>query len=147
MARNLLTATFDAATELKDAGQIVASGAGQVASVARVVNVGTGLVDAVLVIDVNTIDITTGDEGYVIILQGSDSPTFASNIQNLVIHRAGDSTVTGESVDSTIGRKTIPFNNQARDGTPLPYLRVYATLSGTTPILDYRAWITKNPMH
>jgi hypothetical protein len=147
MARNLLTATFDAATELKDAGAITASGAGTVASVARVVNVGTGIIDAVLVIDVNALDITTGDEGYVLVLQGSDSPTFASNIQNLAIHRAGDSTVTGESADSVIGRKTIPFNNQARDGSALPYLRIYATVSGTTPSVDFRAWITKNPLH
>ena len=145
MARNLYTATFDAATELKDAGQITASGAGQVGGAPRVVNVGNGIVDAILVIDVDNIDITTGDEGYTLILQGSSSATFASDVQNLVIHRAGDSTTTGETVDSAVGRKTIPFSNQGRDGSPLPYLRIYATVAGTTPILNYRAWITKNP--
>lgn len=147
MGRNLLTATFDAATELKDAGAVAANGPGMVSGAPRVVNVGVGLLSAVLVIDVNALDITTGDEGYVITLQGSTSATFASDVQNLVIHRAGDSTTTGETVDSAIGRKTIPFMNQGRNGEPLPYLRVYATVSGTTPSLDYRAWITKNPMH
>jgi hypothetical protein len=147
MARNLLTATFDAATELKDAGAMTASGAAQVGGAARVVNVGSGIISAVLVIDVNALDITTGDEGYTLVLQGSTSPTFASDVQNLVIHRAGDSTVTGETVDSTIGRKTIPFTNQARDGSPLPYLRIYATIAGTTPSVDFRAWITKNPLN
>lgn len=145
MARNLYTATFDAATELKDAGALTASGAAQVGGAARVVNVGAGIINAVLVIDVDAIDITTGDEGYVIILQGSTSPTFASDVQNIFVHRAGDSTVTGESVDSTIGRRTFPISNQARDGSPLPYLRIYATISGTTPSVNFRAWLTKNP--
>jgi hypothetical protein len=147
MARNLLTATFDAATELKDAGAMVASGAAQVGGAARVVNVGNGILMAVLVIDVNTLDVTTGDEGYTLTLQGSSSPTFASDVQNLVTKRVGDSTTTGETVDSTVGRYTIPFTNQGRDGSPLPYLRIYATIAGTTPSVDFRAWITKNPLN
>jgi hypothetical protein len=77
MARNILTATFDAATELKDAGAITASGAGQVSGAPRVVNVGAGLINAVLVIDVDAIDIAGGDEGYTVTLQGSSDPTFA----------------------------------------------------------------------
>lgn len=146
MARNLYTATFDAATELKDAGAVTASGAATVASVARVVNVGSGIVNAVLVLDVDLIDIVTGDEGYTVVLQGSTSSTFASDVQNVVVTKLGDSTVTGETVDTALGRKTIPFSNQARDGSPLPYLRIYTTVAGTTPSLSFRAWITKNPL-
>lgn len=146
MGRNLLTATFDAATELKDAGAVAAAGAAQVGGAARVVNVGAGLINAVLVVDTATIDITTGDEGYTLTLQGSTSPTFASDVQNILVIRAGDSTVTGETVDSIVGRRTYPVINQARDGSPLPYLRMYTTPVGTTPSIDYRAWLTKNPL-
>lgn len=147
MARNLLTATFDAATELKDAGAVTASGAATVGGAARVVNVGNGIVNAVLVIDVDEIDISAGDEGYTLVLQGSTSATFASDVQNLAITRAGDSTITGESTDTGVGRKTIPFTNQARDGSPLPYLRLYTTVAGLAPSVNFRAWITKNPLN
>lgn len=146
MARNLLTATFDAATELKDAGAITASGAGQVSGAPRVVNVGNGLINAVLVIDVDAIDIVTGDEGYTVTLQGSTDATFATNVQNVASRRVGDSTTTGESADAGIGRYTLPVINQAKDGTPLPYLRIYTTVAGTTPSVNFRAWLTKNPL-
>jgi hypothetical protein len=147
MARNILTATFDAATELKDAGAITASGAGQVSGAPRVVNVGAGLINAVLVIDVDAIDIAGGDEGYTVTLQGSSDPTFATDVQNIASRRIGDSTVTGESADSGVGRYTLPVINQGRDGTPLPYLRVYTTVAGVTASVNFRAWLTKNPLN
>lgn len=147
MARNLYTATFDAATELKDAGAITATGAAQVGGAARVVNVGNGIINAVLVIDVDALTVSVGDEGYTITLQGSSSPTFASDVQNLFVHRAGDSTLTGESADSTIGRRTFPVSNQGRDGSPLPYLRIYTTVAGASPSVNFRAWLTKNPLN
>src|ERR1043166_9343678 len=104
MARNLLTATFDAATELKDAGAVTSAGAAQVGGVKRVVNLGPAFAQISWVVDVDTMDITTGDEGYTLTLQGSSSPTFASDVHNISTIRLGDSTVTGESVDSTTGR-------------------------------------------
>jgi hypothetical protein len=145
MGRNLLTATFDAATELKDAGAVTASGAAQVGGSARVVNVGNGILQAVLVIDVDALDITTGDEAYEVRLQGSSSPTFATDVHVLTSKRVGDSTTTGESVDAGVGRYTLPFVNSSDGETPLPYLRAYHVIAGTTPSANYRAWITKNP--
>lgn len=145
MARNLLTATFDAATELKDAGAITSTAAAQVGGVNRVVNVGNALIDAVVNIDVDALDITTGDESYDIRIQGSTSATFASDVHNLVIHKAGDSSVTGETVDSVVGRRSYGLINSGDGSTPLPYIRAYLTIAGTTPSINCRIWMTKDP--
>jgi hypothetical protein len=99
------------------------------------------------VIDVDAIDIAGGDEGYTVTLQGSSDPTFATDVQNIASRRIGDSTVTGESADSGVGRYTLPVINQGRDGTPLPYLRVYTTVAGVTASVNFRAWLTKNPLN
>lgn len=146
MARHLLTATFDAATELKDAGAVTASGAANVGGSARVVNVGNGIINAVMHIDVDAIDITTGDEGYEIRLQGSSSATFASDVHVIATKRVGDSTTTGESADTGVARYSVPFSNTGDGSTPLPYLRVYHVIAGTTPSVNYRAWITRTPL-
>jgi hypothetical protein len=47
--------------------------------------------------------------------------------------------------DSGVGRYTAPFVNSTNGDTPYPYLRAYITPGGTTPSLDCRVWITKNP--
>lgn len=147
MSRHLLTATFDAATELKDAGAVTASGAATVGGVARVVNLGGGIAQAVLNIDVDAIDVTTGDEGYTILLQGSSSATFASDVHILQRIVVGDSSVTGASVDTPVGRIARLVMNSGDGATPLPYVRIYTTVVGTTPSVNFRAWLTKNPTH
>lgn len=147
MARNLLNSTFDAATELKDAGAVTASAAAQVGGVARVLNVGNAFIeDAVMNVDVDAIDITTGDEGYTITLQGSTSSTFASNVYNLASVKVGKASVTGHSVDVTTGRYQMPIMNSLDGATPLPYLRAYITCVGTTPSINCRVWLSSCPM-
>lgn len=146
MARNLLNSTFDAATELKDAGALTASAAAQVGGVARVLNVGPGFIDGVMNVDVDVIDITSGDEGYTITLQGSTSSTFASNVYNLASVKVGKASVTGHSVDVTTGRFQMPVINSLDGVTPLPYLRAYITCAGTTPSINCRAWLSLSPM-
>lgn len=146
MSRNLLTATFDAATELKDAGAITASAAAQVGGVARIINVGPGFIDAVFNVDVDALDISSGDEGYTITLQGSTSSTFASGIVNIASVKVGKASVTGDSADTGVGRYQKPVVNSVDGATALPYLRAYVTVAGTTPSINCRAWLTKSPM-
>lgn len=134
MARNFLTATFDAATELKDGGAVTTAGAATVGGTPRVVNVGNALLQAVVVVDVVALDLASGDETYTVLLQGSTSPTFASNVVAVATVRA-----TGA------GRFTAPFVNSTDGDKPLPYLRAFVQPAGTTPSLDARVWITKNP--
>ncbi len=135
MARNFLTATFDAATELKDAGAVTTAGPAQVGGANRVVNVGNGLLQAVVIVDVVALDATTGDETYTVALQASTSPTFASNVQTVA-------TITAAAGP---GRYTAPFINSMNGDVPLPYLRAFLQPAGTTPSIDCRVWITKNP--
>jgi len=147
MSRNLLNATFDAATELKDAGAVAATAAAQVGGVARIVNVGNGLLQATMIVDFDAIKTTVGDESYELRLQGSTSPTFATGVYNLAVTKVGGATATGETVASTIGRKAVPFVNTNDGSTPLPYLRLYTVVAGTAPTANFRAFITKNPTH
>lgn len=146
MSRNLLTATFDAATELKDAGAVTASGAAQVDGAPRVVEVGNAFLQAVLIVDFDAMDIAGGDEAYEVRLQGSSDPTFATDVSILASVRAGAGSVTGEN-NTGVGRRSVPFINESEDGKPLPYLRAYhvVTPGAATGSVNYRAFITKNP--
>lgn len=141
--RNQMDATFDAATQLKDAGAVTADGAGTVDGTARVVNVGPGLIKAALVADVSALDLAGGDEAYRILLQGSTDPTFATNVTNLAELSAG----AGIGEDSFgIGRISRIFTNNAENGEILPYLRVYTDVTGGTGggTINYQAYIMQD---
>lgn len=145
--RNLLTAQFDAALELKDAGSaITANGVAQVGGVNRVVNVGKAFLQATLIIDVDLMDVSSNDETYELTLQGSTTPDFSADVVNIATVKVGKATGLGESSDAGIGRYAVGFIN-TRDGVkPYPYLRMTHKTSGTTPSFNYRAFITKNQM-
>lgn len=146
MARNLLTATFDAATELKDGGAVTAAGAAQVGGTNRVVNLGNAFTTGVIVVDVDTVDVTTGDEGYTIAIQGSSVSNFGSDVHNIARIQVGAAAVTGNSANTGTGRYTAPFINSADGATALPYIRAYITPVGTTPSINCRVWLTKSPL-
>jgi hypothetical protein len=142
--RNQLDATMDAATQLKDAGAAVASGAGTVGGAARVVNVGPAILSAVFTVDIiaQTIDATAA---YDIRLQASNDPTFATDV-SIVAHLQSVLIATGGEDRPGIGRRSIPFVNIGEDGQAKTYLRAYHTISGTTPSINYAAMITQNPL-
>ncbi|AOG04134.1 hypothetical protein [Bosea sp. RAC05] len=83
--------TFDAALELKDAGAVTASAAAQVGGSAKILDVGNAQFEAMLIVDVTAMDVANADERYEIILQGSNSSTFASGIENLAAIELGAS--------------------------------------------------------
>lgn len=144
MARNNFTATFDAATELKDAGAVTANGAATVASAARVVNVGPAMIDGMLIVDIDAMDLASADEVYTLILQGSADSTFATGIYNITTLVVGKAALTFESADSTVGRYMLPFLSSKDGSTPLQYMRMFTRVVGTTPSINYRAFITKD---
>ena len=145
MQRNLLTAQFDAATELKDAGSAVTgNGVATVGGVNRVVNIGPAFMSATLIVDVDLLDLSSNDEVYDLVLQGSTAPDFSSDVVNLLTVRVGKASATGESADAVAGRYARSFLN-SKDGTkPYPYLRMSHKVAGTTPSINYRAFITKS---
>ena len=97
-----------------------------------------------IVLDVSAMDITTGDETYTIMAQGSSSATFASTIQELACIRVGDGSAISSTIDvnDSTGRFVLPFINE-RNGTSYRYLRLYVDVAGTTPSITFKAWLAK----
>lgn len=139
-ATNLSThpVILDTATVLKAAGLVAATANGSAK------DIGTGLVDGQVVLDVTEVEVATGDESYQIIVQGSNASDFSSGVVNLARIHLGDSTVTGESADSVVGRYMLPFRN-ARDGLAnYRYIRVRTVVAGTIATgINYTAYLTK----
>ena len=95
----------------------------------------------VLVTDVTAIDIAQNNELYTIIVQGSSTPDFSSDIENLAELSLGATEVRpGGAKDSTTGRYEIPFVN-SQDETVYRYIRAYTEVAGTSPSINYSAFV------
>lgn len=142
--RNQMDATMDAATQLKDAGAAIATGAGTVGGAARVVNVGPAILSAVFTVDIiaQTVDATAD---YQIRLQASSDPSFATDV-TIVAEVNSQLVATGGQDRPGLGRQSRPFVNIGEDGNPKAYLRAYHVIAGTTPSINYAAMITQNPL-
>ncbi|MDA3897704.1 MAG: hypothetical protein PF482_16340 [Desulfobacteraceae bacterium] len=128
---------------LKDAGLVAADAAGTVDSSAVIAELGAGLVEGHLIIDVSAIEIADDDELYKIKLQGSSSATFASVIEDLTILEVGAAEVLGGDQDSAIGRYKVPFSNE-KNGTIYPYVRLYTDVDGTIATgINFSAYLSK----
>lgn len=134
--------TFDALTLLKDAGAITASAAAQVGGQAKVLDMGAGRFDGTVVVDVMAIDISSADEIYDIIIQGSNSSSFASGIENLAqLNLAATAVRDGGGQNSVVGRYEIGVTNEQAD-TVYRYVRAYTKAAGTTPSINYTAYLS-----
>lgn len=121
---------YDESLVMKDAGLVAASAAATVDSEAKIVNLGAGLVEGNMVIDVTAIEIASNDEGYRISLQGSSESDFGDTIEELASVELGAAEVLNGDQDSTVGRYQVPFRTE-RNGTIWPYVRVYTEVVGT----------------
>lgn len=140
---------FDTLLQLKDAGAVTANGTGQVGGAARIIDLGSSLVAGDWVVDVGTIDTTTGDELYQLLLEGSDSSDFSTGTPAItplaVIHMGGGTTIPGAGVTATAaGRFVQPFRNE-QNGKVFRYVRVEHLISGTTPSINYVSYLS--PRH
>lgn len=136
--------TYDNATLLKAAGLVAAS-----ADESVILNVGNGMLDCDLVIDVSAIEIGSNDESYVVVLEGSPDAAFgtAANIvalARLTVGAAGAAALAPGGTSSTVGRYLVPFRNE-QNGTTLPYLRIRTIVAGTIATgINYIAWLAKD---
>lgn len=122
---------FDAEMQLKDAGLVAASAAAQLGGVDQILPVGDARFEGVAIIDVSAIEIADNDEEYDIIIQGSNSASFASGIENLAQLNLGATEVRqGGAKDSVTGRYELMFTNQQADVT-YAYIRAYTVVAGT----------------
>lgn len=134
---------YDAALLLKAAALVAASADGSL-----ILDVGNGLLDADLVIDVSAIEIDSTDESYTVILEGSPDATFgtAANIVALSRTVLGHHSATamapqGSATDSTVGRYLVPVRNELC-GTTYRYLRLRTVVAGTIATgINYAAWL------
>lgn len=140
--------TFDAATQLKDAGAITASAAAQVGGADKILDLGDAFVEGSVVADISAIDFGTEDETYEIQLQFSDVADFSTGTPDIhaVSLPLGDAR-NGMTDQAKVGRKVIPFNNRFVDANGAPknyrYMRAYTVAGGDSPSIDYVAYVVK----
>lgn len=141
---------FDADLLLKDAGLVAADAAATVGGAAAVLDLGTGLFEGDIVIDVSAVEIASGDERYTVIAQLSSSSTFASSIVIASAIPIGDGSTIGTAfgssgvdVDDVAGRFVLPFRNE-RNNTYYRYLRLWTDVAGTIATgINYTAFVSK----
>jgi hypothetical protein len=138
---------YDVELLMKDAGLVAADAAATVSAAAQILTVGDAVFKGVLVIDVTAIEIASDNEFYRIIVQGSTSASFASDIENLAELTLGATEVRpGGAIDSATGRYELPFINE-QDGVTYPYLRVYTDVGGTIATgINYKAFIARDTL-
>lgn len=139
--------TYDAALLLRATASAITS----TETGSLILDVGNGLLDADLILDVHTMDVASTDESYTFILEGSPDAAFgtAGNITVLATaglgSAAGVATATGGPLGTSdgVGRFLVPFRNE-RNGTTFRYLRLKTVIAGTSASLTFEAWIAKD---
>lgn len=124
MANVYSQATYDNALLLKAAGLVAASADG------TILDLGAGLVDGYLVVDMTACEIATGDEIYTISLEGSNVAAMTSGSVCLAKKVFGNLVVPMDAALSTAGRYIIPFRNE-ENGTIYRYVRLSTLVAGT----------------
>ena len=128
---------------LKDAGLVASSTAGQVDSSDVIVDLGEGLVEGNLIVDVTASEIADNNEAYDIQIQGSSESDFADTIEVLASMKLGANEVLDGDQDSAIGRYQVPFRTE-KNGTIFPYVREYCTCAGTVSTgINFSAYLSK----
>lgn len=145
-ARQIRQYPYDVDLEMKDAGLVAASAGAQVDSAAKILTVGEGVFKGVAVFDVSAIEIASNTEVYGLMVQGSTSATFASDVQNLAGITLGATEVNGGAIDSVVGRYEVPFINE-QNGVTYPYLRYYTLVAGDVATgINYTGFISRDTL-
>lgn len=124
------------------AAAITADGVTQVAAVNVSKKLGAGRFEGVLIIDVSAIDISSADEVYHLLLQGSADSTFTTKETVAQISLGATAARPGGAANSVIGRYEIPFVTEQHD-TVYDWVRLYVDVGGTTPSITLKAWIAE----
>jgi hypothetical protein len=134
--------TFDANLQLSDGQTFTTSAQGTVGGNAAKIDTLDAHFQGDAVIDLGTVLATAGN-GNALLIQGSDSATFASGVVNLAILLVGDATVTFESVDDAgAARYIVPFSN-VKKGVLYRYVRLWAERIASGSAVCTRAYVSK----
>lgn len=137
---------YDTLLQLKDAGLVAASAAAQVASAAKIVDLGAGRYVGDVIIDATAVETASSDEIYTIMCEFSNSSSFASGIVSGAMQYLGHNTPIPGGADAVqgVGRYILPFTNLI-NGNQYRYMRLYTVVDGTIATgINYSAFIAKN---
>lgn len=130
MARQQKDFTYDNAGLMKDAGLVAASAAAQVASANKILDLGNSRIDFRVILDFTAVEADSANELYTILVQLSNSATFASGIFNASAVLMGVAGTTQESASTAVGRRELAACNEV-NGTVYRYCRLYTIVAGT----------------
>jgi hypothetical protein len=133
---------------LKDAGAMTASGHCTVSGAAKTIDLGAGIIGGKLIVHVLSAKHSVGDEAYTLVLEVCENADFTGNkviigglsfppISEDALSRINKAPLKGE--DPFIN---VPYAIDAA-GSPLRYCRLYATIAGTAPSIDFIAYLVK----
>lgn len=129
--------TYDDDLEMKAAALVASSIDGSI------LDLGEGLVDGFLVIDMSACEIATGDEIYTISLEGSTVAAMTSLSICLAKKVFGNLVVPMDAALSAAGRYVIPFRNE-ENGTLYRYVRLSTLIAGTIATgINFAAFLAK----
>ncbi|GJD94145.1 hypothetical protein [Methylobacterium iners] len=135
---------LDTLTKFTEDATLTASGVIQRFGSDVVLKLGAGRQDTSLVLDVEAIKTTAGNERCVLVLQGcnNDSFTFAP-IENLAHIELGASGARiGGARTSPDGRYALDVSNE-QGGTEYTFVRLNAVLFGTAPSIKLSAYLSE----
>ncbi len=151
---------FDAANLLSDGSvPMIATGFTQVAGTDGVIDLGgnqsttpkqQARIDAALVMFITALDTVTGDESYVIQLNGSNDPNFGVgtvvNLGTLIVGGAAGQVTLGvlNGQLSTTGMYELSFTNEQAN-VKLQFIKLRVIIAGTTPSITMVAFIAEIP--
>jgi hypothetical protein len=140
----------DTALQLEDgAAARTASGAGTIATVAKVVDLGTGYVQGEVIFDVGAVELTT-DEVYYLNVELSSAADFSSGKVVACTLPLGKVGVAGSALlnasaavsETASKRFRLKFHNEFL-GTQYRYMRcAHVMNNGTAETITYTAWAT-----
>lgn len=137
MANDYSRRTYDHATLLKAAGLVAATAAGSI-----ILDLGDGLMNADLVIDVSALEVADGSEVYTISLEGSDVADMTSGSVVLAQKVLGNAPAPADA-DTGLGRHLVPVRNELA-GEIYRYVRIHTLVAGTVATgINYSAFLAK----
>lgn len=146
MARNQRDFTVDLNLQLKDAGLIAADDIAQVGGSDKILDLGAARFDGRVIIDASAVEVASGDEAYEVVLEFSNSSSFASGIRQGPKFTLGDAAATvmlAADTDNGVGRYELPFTNEI-NGTTYRYMRMQIDVSGTVATgVNFTAWVVQ----
>lgn len=129
--------TYDTALVAKTAGLLAASADG------TIIDLGDGLVDGFLVIDLTACEIASGNEIYTVSLEGSDVAAMDSGSVCLAKKVFGNLVVPMDAALSASGRYVVPFRNE-EGGETFRYVRLSTLIAGTIATgINFSAFLAK----